>query len=200
MGQTALPDSQWTLLSLSFEDPSRIFLAAPPFMLISILWIFPVLRYAVSLGVVSQGWVTRLSPAGQGKVIFDWFSRAGAFLLCQPRMSEPLSLALFLFPQIPPSGLPLAADEALMEDVRQLSTFGSQESQAHNSSMWLIRLEEFSLSPLWFCSLESHTNPLFLIVFLASIKLQSFAWIGLKMLWLRYSLDGKIEAGWSVIM
>lgn len=79
MGQTALPDSQWTLLSLNFEDPSSIFLTAPPFMLIAILWIFPVLRYAVSLGVVSQGWVTRLSPAGQGKVIFDWFSRAGAF-------------------------------------------------------------------------------------------------------------------------
>lgn len=99
MGQTALPDSQWTLLSLSFEDPSSIFLAAPPFMLISILWIFPVLLYAVSLGVVSQGWVTRLSPAGQGKMIFDWFSRAGAFPFT-PTKAERASLTCSIL--IPP--------------------------------------------------------------------------------------------------
>jgi len=31
---------------------------------------------------------------------------------------------------------------------------------------------------------SSHTNPLFPIVFLASIKLQYYAWIGFGMLWL----------------
>lgn len=80
-------------------DTSCIFFATPPFVLVSTLRIFPVLRYAVSLGVVIQGWVTRLSPAGQGKVIFDWFSSTDAFSLT-PTEAERASLTRSIL--IPP--------------------------------------------------------------------------------------------------